>query len=91
MPQELILQLLNLGVAGILILLLIRGDLVPRSVLEREIVRGDKATDAASQNSAALETVTKTLGEQKDSIKDVRTDVKANSDKLDRVLDKVGG
>lgn len=91
MPQEMILQLLNLGVAGILILLLVRGDLVPRSVLNREIERGDKATDAASQNSAALTAVTDTVRVQQDSIKDVRNDVLSIMSKVDKVLDKVGG
>ena len=58
------LQLLNLGVAGVLIILLNRGDLVPRSVLNREIERGDKATAAAQATGDALTTVTDTMKEQ---------------------------
>lgn len=75
--------LLNLGVGGILLILLIRGDLVPRSVLNREIERGDKATEAASQNSTALTAVSVALKDVSKSTEDLKADQKSMQDKID--------
>lgn len=58
MTADIIAGLVNLGVGGIILVLLIRGDLVPRATYEREIRRGDDATATTAKNSEALKTMT---------------------------------
>lgn len=61
MDPETIKTLINIGVAGVMLFLLINGTLVPRTYYDREIKRGDAATLAAQSNAEALKDLTDEL------------------------------
>ncbi len=58
MDPETIKTLINIGIAGVILVLVIRGDLVPRPYYEREVKRGDAATLAAQSTGQALKDLT---------------------------------
>jgi peptidoglycan hydrolase CwlO-like protein len=80
--MEILLPLANFGIGGILLILLIRGDLVPKPVNQREITRGDTATDALQKTSEALKDIStintkmsEQIGDLIDEVKDLRSQV----------------
>jgi hypothetical protein len=65
MDPETLKTLINIGIAGIILVLVIRGDLVPRPYYDREVKRGDAATAAAQANSEALKDLTDEIRRQR--------------------------
>ena len=89
--DETVQVLLSYGPGGVIAVLVILGLLVPKSVYEREIKRGDIATQAASQNAAALLQVseavkvnTSLIAELKEDLNDLRVEASKLRDELIR-------
>lgn len=89
--DETVQVLLSYGPGGVIAVLVILGLLVPKSVYEREIKRGDIATQAASQNAAALLQVseavkvnTSLIAEVKEDLNDLRVEASKLRDELIR-------
>ena len=89
--EETIQVLLNYGPGGVIAVLVILGLLIPKSVYEREIKRGDLATQAASQNAAALLQVSEAvklntglIATIKEDVNDLKAEVAKLKDELIR-------
>ncbi len=77
MESALIDALTNLGPLGIVVILIVTGYLVPKPYYEREIARGDKATDTADKNAEALKTVVGTNDTLLVEVRALRADMRA--------------
>lgn len=73
--DEAIKILLTYGPGGVIAALLILGVLIPKSFFDREVKRGDTATQAASENAKALREVSSALTINNDAIKEVGNQV----------------
>lgn len=82
MDPETIRTLLNLGVAGVLIILLVTGFLIPKPFYEREVKRGDTATETSSKNADALRDVSGALRTVTDEVKGVREELRNVKEEL---------
>ena len=76
---------LDFGPLGILLILVLSGFLIPKPFYEREVVRADKATDAAEKNADALKTVTDVNVGLREDVRGLREDVKGLRADLQRV------
>ena len=81
--EEAIRLLLTYGPGGVIAAILILGILVPRSFYDREVKRGDTATETSSKNADslkvvadALTVVTATNVELTKEVKDLKEDVR---------------
>lgn len=86
MDPETLNTLLNLGVGGVLIVLMVTGQLIPKAFYEREVKRGDTATESSSKNADALRDVSAALRIVTDEVKGVRTELSSVKDELLRSL-----
>jgi hypothetical protein len=78
--------LINIGVAGVILVLFIRGDLVNKSTYEREIRRGDTATEATAKTAEALRSATDVMSEVSKIGKDNNALIKENNQMLEKIL-----
>lgn len=60
-PENVIIGLVNLGLGGIFLFLFIAGYVHPKSTLDREVKRGDIATEALAKTSEALKSMGDTM------------------------------
>jgi septation ring formation regulator EzrA len=74
--EDAIKLLLTYGPGGVIAALVVLGVLVPSKFYEREIKRGDTATQTASSNAEALKEVTAALKTTSDALTDVREELK---------------
>ena len=77
LTPEVISNLIELGTAGIIILLLLTGWLVPKAFYDREVKRGDTATGTASTNAEAVRDTASALKTVTDEVKGVRDEMKS--------------
>lgn len=83
-PEGVIVGLINLGLGGIFLLLFILGYVQPKSTLDREIKRGDIATESLGKTNEAFKTFVdvmksafeKEIGELKDEVIRLREEVR---------------
>ena len=73
--EEVLKVLLTYGPGGVIAALVVLGVLMPKSVYDREVKRGDTATLAASQNAEALNKVSDALRVATESIGLLRGEV----------------
>src|SRR5688500_14854100 len=71
MENNIVLELLNLGVTGVLVVLLVTGQLVPKSTNDREIKRGDDATVGLVNLTSILTPMAKAMGDLATEIKGI--------------------
>lgn len=75
MPTDLSTILLTYGPGGVIAVALILGILVPKKFYEREVIRGDNATEAASKNADSLKNVSDALKVSTDALTKLRDEV----------------
>ena len=73
--DEAIKLLLTYGPGGVIAVLLILGILIPKSFYDREVKRGDNATDAASKNADALVKVTDALKSNSSIVVELKAEI----------------
>ena len=89
MDPEVLNNLIDLGTAGAIIILMLTGFLVPKPFYEREVKRGDIATDASNKNADALRDVSGALRTVTDEVKGLRTELGSSLTELKSVKDEL--
>lgn len=91
MDPETINNLIDLGTAGVIIVLMITGFLVPKPFYERETKRGDTATESSSKTADALRDVAGALRVVTDEVKGLRVELDKATVETREVKEEVKG
>lgn len=80
--DEIVKALLAYGPGGIIAALVILGALIPKSIFDREVKRGDLATESSAKTGDALKTVSAALTVVTDSVKALSSEVSTLKDEV---------
>jgi hypothetical protein len=87
--DELLKLVLTYGPGAVLAVLVITGILIPKAFYDREVKRGDTATEAASKNADALKEVSTAMKEFAAILSAARDEIAANRAEIEQLREDI--
>jgi len=84
-----LLQIANLGLAGVFLVLLLRGDIVTKGTHEREIKRGDLATEATATTTSTIKVLAEAVSKLAEEVRSLKEKLSEQAQEIRRLNDEL--